>query len=777
PWGVAFTGAIALTTLLGIRSAEAAQQAENTKKALKDVLGDIADAGGGQGQVAESSLRTDELKGRLDETKSQIELFATGAEQQSHRIQDALTRAFDPNVNQALAGRSDFVEMFYSATEGVNNLIKRVGAGEVQIEFINREIRALPEMKFLGDDEIKKLSDAVAEAGKFELALNKTNIRAQQLQTTLDRGLGNINVEGEINAISQTAIDNMELYEQALKQSRKTAGGLLFDLQNINAETSLESDIRKSTVAVMKDNKSLLEGEARDVSIVSTVLDVINSSSDEWLRSTEATTGEFGRLLATAKQIAPAIDFSKKGLNSTQVAAVTDMLAKQTDLAKKEADRAVIGDRERSILEKQDSILDGIRQKYQTIEGVDLSQVNAAATALVDFDRGAGAIQRADAAIQSLSSDTASLGGIAQAAIGKYVVSLNGATGSLNAFRNTQAEAVNQIIANREDIKDVQASLTSYRGELERLILTSRQSLFGKLENTADVRNQISAVTGGILDLADRMSKGKLSAHDLSVGMTEIETKLKALGANSDALSPFIRSVLEAIAKVAQLVGALDVLKRVQGTIGGTTRAGLTGTRTVDPATGIGVSRFGRSGASGSPDGSGQVVRAVENGVGVTRFGQEETTAATRNVGAGVDTLNQTASDGFADLSRVAVQNNLVISKLSDVTAQAFGALSQEVLSLLVHNNDSGATGTGNTMFGDAFDPSVGSYISSWGIGVIKRPTLQTGPQDYGKKPQGMGNITVGDINVNGVPDGAEAGRQAAYEFIRTVYGAMSGEV
>ncbi|AZO29431.1 tape measure protein [Mesorhizobium sp. M1B.F.Ca.ET.045.04.1.1] len=778
PWGVAFTAATLAMTIFGIRSAEAAQQAENTKKALKDVLGDVASAGGGAGQVAEDSLRTDELKGNLEETQSQIKLFADGADQQSHRIQDALTRAFDPLVNSKLAGRSDFVDLFYSATAGINNLIKRIGAGEVQLEFVNREIRALPEAKFLDDDQIKKLSDAVSEAGKFELALNKSNLRAQQLQTTLDRGLGNINVEAEINSVAQSAIDHMGLYEEALKQSRKVSAGLLVDLQNINGETSSEADIRTRTAAIMKDNKDLLEGEARDVAIVSSVLQTINSSSDEWLRSTEATSGEFARLLATAKQIAPAIDFSKKGLTSTQVAAVTDMLTKQTDLAKKEADRSVIGERERSILEKQDSILDSIRQKYGTIAGVDMSQVNAAASALVDFDRGAGAIQRADAAIQDLKSDTSSLGVTARAAVNKYVVSLNGAIGSLASFRSAQADVVTQIIANRDNIKDVETSLTSYRGELERLVLASRGSLFGKLENTADVRNEIAAVTGGIFNLADRMAKGKLSAHDLAVGMAEIEAKLKALGANDDALNPFIRSVLEAIAKIAKLTGALDLLKRIQGTLGGSTRAGLTGTLTVDEATGIRIHRFG--GDSGGTSGAG-FTRAIENGVTVTRFGQDQTTAATNAVGESVDTVNQSVTSGLSNVSSGIYQ----VSSACTAIYRGMYDLWEGTVGMGPNGNDpygwrpDGGLNTGNIskeshMFGDAWSPETGSYVSSWGIGHLKRPTINLGPQETSRQSGAIGNIVVGDINVNGITDGAEAGRQAAYEFVRTVYGAMS---
>ncbi|TJW14466.1 MAG: hypothetical protein E5W82_10850 [Mesorhizobium sp.] len=785
PWGVAFTVATAALTIFGIKTAEAAAQAEEGRKILKAVLGDIAAGGGKAAEAAETSLKAEEVKGKIDQVSLSMETLADLSQDSSKKIAVSLSRAFDPFLNQSLAGRGDFVDLFYSATAGVNKLIERMGAGEVTLQDVNREIRAIPEMKFVSDEDVAKLTEAVGEAGKYALAIRRLDGDLQDYQKTAASGVGNLNVESEINRAGPTSYPpDQSAYETALKQSRKMAQGLLFDLKNINAETSLETDIRKGTVAIMKDNKDLLEGEARDVSIVNTVLDTINSSSAAWLNSTEATTGEFGRLLALAKQIAPEIDFSKRSLNSTQLSAITDMLGKQTDLAKKEAERTVIGDRQRAILEKQDSILDGIRQKYGTIEGIDLSQVNASAAALVDFERGADAIDRADDAIRSLSSDTTNLGGVAQTAVNSYVVSINGAVGSLAAFRNSQIDVVNQIVAVGEQTKDVNSSLTLYQAELQRLISTSSQSLFGGLENTAGVRGEIAAVSQGIVGLAARFANGKIGAHELSVGMSEIEARLKALGANGDALSPFIRSVLTAIAKIAQLVGALDLLKRIQGTLGGgTTRAGLTGTRTVDPVTGIGVSRFGGD-SGGGAGGNGQVVRSIENGVGVTRFGLEQTTAATNSVGDGISTLDSNVSNGLSTLNSSVVSSGQTISTSLANYGEVVKALLAQGYNYSNINTNSGGSGIDTTygsgrdnMFGDAWDDSVGSYISSWGIGHIKRARIQLGPQNYDKRPEGLGNITVGDINVNGVADGAEAGRQAAYEFVKTVYGAMSGRV
>lgn len=119
---------------------------------------------------------------------------------------------------------------------------------------------------------------------------------------------------------------------------------------------------------------------------------------------------------------------------------------------------------------------------------------------------------------------------------------------------------------------------------------------------------------------------------------------------------------------------------------------------------------------------------ANDSGVGRLAFGGDPNLKATadytEDTADNVDRLD-TNTKGYIsrlsdDIGRYSAQQtqqqNIVINKLSDVTAQTFGLLSQSILAALVHNNDSGATGTGKTMFGDAWDPSVGSFISSWGI-------------------------------------------------------------
>lgn len=188
---------------------------------------------------------------------------------------------------------------------------------------------------------------------------------------------------------------------------------------------------------------------------------------------------------------------------------------------------------------------------------------------------------------------------------------------------------------------------------------------------------------------------------------------------------------------------------------------------------GVAVRRFG--GASITPAGDNFQADANESGVDVTRY-TSETADNTDQTATNVDTLDHNTKTYLrslsSDIGGYSAQQNVTINKLSDVTASSFGKLSSSILALLIHSNDSGATGSGKTMFGDAFDSQYGSYISSWGVGKVSRPTFKfpttssDGTYDTSVNVQQPGtNITLNYTAAKGESEGtARQNARAMYD-------------
>ncbi|WP_192246044.1 tape measure protein [Mesorhizobium silamurunense] len=764
PWGVAFTGAISLLTIMGIKSAEAAQEQENTKKALHDVLGSIADAGGKTGQAAETSLKTEEIKGELTATEDNIKLFQKSVDKQSTKIEQSLTRAFDPFVNPKLIGQTtNFPELFAGATAGVKSLVDQVARGELAFADINKAIRALPEAKFIDADQVDDLAAAVAEEGKLQLAIDKTTARADQLNKTLKSGVGNLNVEDEINKAAAASANALEIYETNLKQSQKTAQGLLFNIKQINDESDLESKIRQGTAAVMKDNKDLLEGEARDVAIVNTVLDTINGKSEEWLRSTEATSGFFAQILARAKQIAPNINFDKPEATATQLAAIDDLVRGQVEANKRQLERRGLYGDEQQRLEIQDDLLAKIAGQNIKVTDAVRQRVKVGSEAIAGSTRELQILDAVSNALEHASSQDLSQSRFA---------------GVANAF-----DAITQ---RQIDMEAVSTQLKLAQTDLAAAFSVGRDRMFGQSLEIDGLNQQYGAIEGRLQALINKFLAGRLPADKLATGIANIREELKKLGANSDALDGFIKGIEDALLWIAKLTGAINTFKQnpiVQ-------RAGATGTRTTYPdAGGVSVTRFS-SGSGGSSDTTAPVVTAVENGVNVTRYGQDQTTAATKDVGTSVDTVDQSVRGGFSNLTGAVNANTnmlalgmsalggAVMGSATGNSGSQYGAQSDAIFNAFLDSMGvpesyrMGSPSSPSNMFGPNWDPQHGSHVGDV-INLGPKPHIKLGPTTDGTQV----GITVGDINVNGVSDGAEAGRQAAYEFVRTVYGAMSSSV
>jgi hypothetical protein len=146
-----------------------------------------------------------------------------------------------------------------------------------------------------------------------------------------------------------------------------------------------------------------------------------------------------------------------------------------------------------------------------------------------------------------------------------------------------------------------------------------------------------------------------------------------------------------------------------------------------------GQSQFGVTKSSGGAETDSYQTNANGSGVNVRSYGAPDpntkaTAGYTQETADNVSKLDANSKHYFDGLSsdiggysrQQMAQQTVAISKLSEVAA--WMKLDSYSLAALVHNNDSGATGTGKTMFGDAFDSQYGSYISSWGVGSTKRP-------------------------------------------------------
>ncbi|BCH33120.1 hypothetical protein MesoLjLc_50500 [Mesorhizobium sp. L-8-10] len=911
PWGVAFTAAIAGLTFFGTRAAATAAQVERAQKSLDERLAKIAASGNEIAEAAGKSVAAEKLKGQLDATEAEIEDYRSILESNANEITGILQEIFGDQVRNQTIAPEEFESSLTKIASALDEIAAKAAKGEIQLAELGTAVKAIPELSAADQFSLDALVEAVRQAARLKSGMAGASQDAKKFSDALGQSIGNLEVIQSINASAQSAASALESYEIALKASRKAAQGLLSEVQKISRESEYEATIRKNIATIVKDNANVMAGEAREVAIVQTVLDIINNSSDEWLKSTEATKGEFGRLLAIAKQvapnidfskaalnqtqlaavndmvakqiellskegqrlvvgereakvlerqdeliesirskfgtiagldmselrltaetlvaiedgakfldgivkaskgfgealrsarqdlansekiydrllgtaqkmaaetelesrireetaaiqsdnagltkqqatdyakinivldiirnssdewlrsteatsgefakllayakeIAPNIDFSKKALDQTQIAAVNDMLAKQTEISRTTASRVLIGERERAILEKQAEILGTIRDTYTTIEGADLSAVRRTAEALVDFERGAAAIARADSVLEQFKGNTASLGIVAANAANQYVRSLNGVGSLLYTFRAQQAEILGQFVETRQQTADVTSALAAYRGELQRLVSTSQQNLFGDLERTPFIQAEIDKTGQAIVSLAQRFEQGKLKSVDLVKGMDEIRKRLASLGADTDALDPFINNVLTAIEKVAQLLNVLGLLKRQQSSLG-SGGAGTTGTRTQVPVGGgktVGVHSF----SSTANDNSQEVVRSIENNVGVTRYGLDQATEATKGVSQSVGTLDSNIGDHFGSLGSTVSGGFRNLQEAVQAIRQAGGRVGS------VNYQGGAGIGLGRTILGN----DRGSSSSGRTYTLSTSPTLPT---------------------------------------------------
>ncbi|BCG72686.1 hypothetical protein MesoLj113a_38440 [Mesorhizobium sp. 113-1-2] len=257
--------------------------------------------------------------------------------------------------------------------------------------------------------------------------------------------------------------------------------------------------------------------------------------------------------------------------------------------------------------------------------------------------------------------------------------------------------------------------------------------------SAAEISADIASVEQQIIDLQ------KLSQRGIGVGIQidDAQANLKRL---QDEL---VRTQRIAEAAANNASGAFDQLLKSMGDVGAAASNPLPtvhryggdpnkielpqfSTQSNVNGSGVGVTSYG-----GAPDpgfGAGTQSNVNGSGVNVRSYGAPDpntkaTASYTQETADNVSTLDKNTKGYLkslsGDIGGYSQQQSIAISRLSQVVGASMQQLNSYALAALVHNNDSGATGTGNTMFGDSFDSQYGSYISSWGVGKTTRPSVK----------------------------------------------------
>ncbi|MBZ9909008.1 hypothetical protein LB557_23650 [Mesorhizobium sp. BR115XR7A] len=235
----------------------------------------------------------------------------------------------------------------------------------------------------------------------------------------------------------------------------------------------------------------------------------------------------------------------------------------------------------------------------------------------------------------------------------------------------------------------------------------------GGAEDVAQLTKGIDFLTTKIAELQAQAEQGanvKLEIADATASLNDLESQLHRIQATAE----------EALNNPA---GSFDNLLK---SMGGTAPA-------ASPGVLPNVTRYGGDPNKITLPGAGAPVvqnNANGSGVSVTKY-NSETADNTGETADNVSTLDKNTKSYLRGLSNdiggYSSQTNVTISKLSDVVRGNIGGLSSSILSLLTAGGGpgkAGGIGGGAYAFGDSFDPNVGSYISSWGIGSVKRPSV-----------------------------------------------------
>ncbi|WP_244748203.1 hypothetical protein [Mesorhizobium sp. 131-3-5] len=278
--------------------------------------------------------------------------------------------------------------------------------------------------------------------------------------------------------------------------------------------------------------------------------------------------------------------------------------------------------------------------------------------------------------------------------------------------------------------------------------------------DTSALENSIKFVETKLAELKQQAEQGadvKLEIDEATANLNDLKAKLAEIQGAAGAAANTITGQFAQAFRAAENA-SMDALAAMQGGSGGAlptvTRYGGDPNKITLPdqrsnyqpnanGSGVGVTSYKSSGPWENPVGATanewskltpqnkQDIYDGKTTYDKILYGTNQTADNTQTTADNVSSLDKNTKSYLKSLSgdiggysqQERAQQAITISKLSEVAS--WMKMDSYSLAALVHNNDSGATGTGNTMFGDSFDPQYGSYISSWGVGKTTRPSVK----------------------------------------------------
>lgn len=229
PWGVAFTAAIGIMTLLGIRSQESAEKIANAQKLINDTIAEERERGGENNLAETPDVNAALIAQKIEEQRKLVDT----ASEELARLRSGVVEDLNSLVNVAatLPGGDD-------AVDRVRDIARAFAEGGISIDEVKGKLRDIG----FSNDAIKGIGDEMkASKGQIDLAtraleilqsqLNRLNGQQARVTVTIDVNDPN----GMLNASFLDKQFDREAKERADMAARNAArGGMQSSSRNAN---------------------------------------------------------------------------------------------------------------------------------------------------------------------------------------------------------------------------------------------------------------------------------------------------------------------------------------------------------------------------------------------------------------------------------------------------------------------------------------------------------------------------------------------------------------